>query len=72
MAKKYILTYDVETVSEGYIARCTSNAMATAFGKTEEEAGDRLAEAVSGYIEMYPEKTAKLLTVSTREVQIAD
>ena len=69
---KYILAYDLEKVSEGYIARCTANAMATAFGKTKEEARDRLGEAVSGYIALYPEKANQLLTVSTIEVQVAD
>ena len=58
---KYILTYDLEEVSEGYIARCTANAMATAFGKTKEEARDRLGEAVRGYIALYPRRPTNYL-----------
>ena len=68
----YTLTYDLDKVTDGYMARCTSNPMATAFGRTEDEAADNLVKAVSGYIKLYPDKAGKLLTVSTREVQVAD
>lgn len=68
----YTITYDLDKVTDGYMARYTSNPMATAFGKTEDEAADNLVEAINGYLELYPDKIDKLLTVSTREVQVAD
>lgn len=68
----YTITYDLDKVTDGYMARYTSNPMATAFGKTKDEAGDNLAKAIRGYLKLYPDKADKLLTVLTKEVQVAD
>lgn len=68
----YTIVYDTDQVADGYIAYCTANPTATAFGKTEEEAADNLVEAIDEYLKLYPEKVNKLLTVSTRKLQVAD
>ena len=70
---KYNLVYDLEPVTEGFVARCTSNPMATAFGKTKDEAGDNLVTAIQEYLKLYPEKTSKILvTVPIREVEVGN
>ena len=47
----YTVVYDLESVQEGFIARCAANPMATAFGKTKDEAGDNLVAAIQEYLE---------------------
>lgn len=64
------ITYDLKEVKGGYMARCTATPMATAFGKTKDEAGDRLIDAISGYIKEYPERRDKLLGVPVRTLKV--
>ena len=70
--KTYTITYSLKEVTNGYVARCVTNPMATAFGKTEDEAGDRLADAVREYVKRWPDKRDELLDTPAREVQVAD
>ena len=64
------ITYDLTKVEGGFMARCTATPMATAFGKTEDEAGDHLVEAISGYIKEYPDRRDKLLGVPVRTLKV--
>lgn len=59
--KKYRLVYDLEPVTEGFVARCASNPMATAFGKSENEARDNLVLAIQEYLDIYPDRASKVL-----------
>ena len=65
-----IISYTLKPVKDGFMARCTATPMATAFGKREDEAGDNLVEAISGYIEEYPERRNALLGVPVRTLKV--
>ena len=64
------IPYNLTPVKGGYMARCMTAPMATAFGKTEDEAGDRLIDAISGYIKEYPERRDQLLGVLVRTLKV--
>lgn len=64
------ITYDLKPVEGGFMARCTATPMATAFGRTADEAGDNLVEAISGYIKEYPERRDDLLGVPVRTLKV--
>ena len=59
------IAYEIESVAGGYMAYCTSNRTATAFGRTKEEAVGNLAEAIHDYLELFPEKAGMFSAVAT-------
>ena len=69
--KTCLIQYTSKEVTDGYMVRCTANPMATAFGRTVDEAADNLVKAVNEYLELFPEKAGELMA-STRIVQVAD
>lgn len=44
--------------------------MATAFGRTEKEAGDNLVLVVQKYLNMYPDKTSDVLNVGFKKIDL--
>lgn len=64
------ITYTLKQVKGGYMARCTATPMATAFGRTEDEAGDKLVDAISGYIKEYPDRRHELFDVYVRQLKV--
>ena len=64
------ITYILKPVKGGYVARCTATPMATAFGRTEDEAGDNLIDAIAGYIGEYPERRNELIGVPVRTLKV--
>ena len=67
------VTYKLTRMTEGYLARCVANPVATAFGKTEDEAGDNLVDAIRTYVRLYPDRADTVLqTVPTKELVLDD
>ena len=56
MGNTLLVNYTLEEVTEGFVSRCSTNDKVTAFGTTEEEAGNNLITSIQEYLEVYPEK----------------
>ena len=67
---KYTITYNLKKVTDGYVARCTTNPMATAFGQTPVEAKDNLVKAITGYVNEWPDRLDDILGAPSTEVDI--
>lgn len=70
--KTRTITCMVERVSDKYVARCATYTPAIAFGETEDDACDNLAESVGEYVKLFPEKAARILDAPTREVSVGE
>lgn len=67
------ITYTLTELSEGYIARCVTNNFATAYGKTKDEAGENLVDAIQTYIRLYPDRADDMLqSPPTKELVLDD
>ena len=71
--KKIQVCYTLTELAGGYLARCVTNPVATAYGETEDEAGDNLVDAIRTYVRLYPDR-AKEVTQSplTKELVLDD
>lgn len=67
---KQLMSYMLEPVEEGFMARTSSCKMATAFGKTEKEAGDNLVLAIMNYLNIYPNRTCDILSANFKKVDL--
>lgn len=67
------VSYTLTKLAEGYIARSVTNPVANAYGKTEDEAGENLVDAIRTYVRLYPDR-AKDVTRSplTKELVLDD
>ncbi len=70
MKDKLIVTYTLDKVEEGYVSRCSTNDKVTAFGTTEEEAGNNLIQSIREYLEIYPEKRDEIFNTPMKEMQL--
>ena len=61
LLKTVQVSYTLTKFTDGYLARCVINPVATAYGKTEEEAGENLVDAIKTYVKLYPEKADAVL-----------
>ena len=59
--KTATITYTLTELAEGYIARCVTNNFATAYGRTKDEAGENLVDAIRTYIRLYPDRADDML-----------
>ena len=67
------ITYTLTELTEGYIARCVTNSFATAYGKTKDEAGENLVDAIRTYIRLYPDQADDVLrSLPTKELVLDD
>ena len=67
------ITYTLTELSEGYIARCVTNNFAAAYGKTKDEAGENLVDAIQTYIRLYPDRADAILkSPPTKELVLDD
>ena len=66
----YIVSYSVKKMQEGYIVQCTTNPVATAYGKTVDEATDNLVRSLREYLSIYPDKIEMMFAPPTKEVSI--
>ena len=65
--------YSLTKMAGGYLARCVTNPVATAFGKTKDEAGDNLVDAIRTYVQIYPDRAESVLQhVLTKELVLND
>ena len=62
-----MVSYTLDEVEEGFISRCITNEKVTAFGATEEEAGDNLIKSIQEYLEIYPDRQAEIFNTPTKE-----
>ena len=67
---KLMVNYTLNKVEEGFVSRCATNDKVTAFGTTEEEAGDNLIQSIREYLEIYPEKYDEILNTPMKEIKI--
>ena len=71
--RKVQVSYSLTRMAEGYLARCVENPVATAFGKTDDEAGDNLVDAIRTYVRLYPDRAATVLQPTpTKELVLDD
>ena len=70
MEDKVFVTYTLDKVKEGFVSRCTTNDTVTAFGTTEDEAGNNLIRSIQEYLEIYPEKRDDLFNTPMKEIQL--
>lgn len=67
------ITYTLTELAEGYIARCVTNNFATAYGRTKDEAGENLVDAIQMYIRLYPDQADYMLRPPpTKELVLDD
>ena len=67
------MSYSLTKMTEGYLARCVANPVATAFGRTKEEAGDNLVDAIRTYVRLYPDRAESVLQPTpTKELVLDD
>lgn len=71
--KTVTITYALTELTEGYIARCVTNNYAAAYGKTKDEAGENLVDAIRTYIRLYPDQANDVLqSPPTKELVLDD
>ena len=70
MDDKLIVSYTLDKVKEGFVSRCVTNDKVTAFGATEEEAGDNLIQSIQEYLGIFPEKRAEIFNTPMKEMQL--
>ena len=67
------ITYTLTELTEGYIARSVTNNYAAAYGKTKDEAGENLVDAIRTYIRLYPDQANDVLqSPPTKELVLDD
>ena len=64
------IPYVLEKVGNKYAARHTNKTSATAFGKTPEEAENRLFEAIVKYIEIYPKRRGEFVNIYMKQITV--
>ncbi len=69
MADK-IIPYNLTEVSDGYVARCSTNDKVTAFGKTEDEAGNNLVSTVQEYLHLFPNEEEEIFNTPIKTVRV--
>ena len=62
--------FETTKVGDHFIARHCTVPMATAVGSTKSEAGDMLAEAISEYVRMFPDRRDELLGTNVRLIDV--
>ena len=70
MMNRQMISYVLEPVEDGFMARNTSCKTATAFGKTKKEAGDNLILAIRDYLNRYPDKARDVLSANFKKVDL--
>ena len=67
-----LISYTLQPVDDGFMARHVSCDTATAFGKTEEDAGNNLISAIHEYLEIYPENAGQIFSTQFKEINTND
>ncbi len=70
MGNTLLVNYTLEAVTEGFVSRCSTNDKVTAFGTTEEEAGNNLITSIQEYLEVYPEKRDEIFNTPMKEIHL--
>ena len=67
------MSYLLTKMAEGYLARSVANPVATAFGRTKDEAGNNLVDAIRAYVRLYPDRAESVLQPTpTKELVLDD
>lgn len=66
------ITYTLTKMSEGYLARSVANPVATALGRTKDEAGDNLVEAIRTYARLFPDRADSVLQPTPKKELVLD
>ena len=67
------ITYTLTELTEGYLARCVTSNFVAAYGKTKEEAGENLVDAIRMYVQLYPDRAGAVLkSLPTKELVMDD
>ncbi len=70
MSKTLIVNYTLNKVTEGFVSRCSTNDKVTAFGTTEDNAGNNLVQSIQEYLAIYPEKHDEIFNTPMKEIQL--
>lgn len=67
------IAYTLTRLTRGYIARCAANPVATAYGETEDEAGENLMDAIRTYARLYPDRAGNVVrSLPTKSILLDD